>query len=253
MKRSRLLPVTNPIWQLLTENKETATAALFRELCVTSPNLRHWLWNDFAREDDVRTSFKQALKDPVAGHKWDRAFAGQSEAWLVEQRRLRESMAETVTYGGLSRIEVEQLIRYYQAAGRVDLGAFLLAQYWFKNRERGSATLIRATMRFIANIVKSGQVGLLNDFAKALGYLETFRHKTKRASVVGYQDWWKLNLSLYILQNPRSAYRKRDLTAHLKGLGLSIDLRQIQRFCVQHGIARDISAGRPRRQNLRSS
>jgi hypothetical protein len=251
MKRSGPLLAANPLWQQLTENDATATAALFRELCLTSPALQHWLWNDFAGEAHVRETFKQALKDQSAGRQWDSALAGQSEAWLVEQRRLRESMPEAVTYGGLTRIQVEQLIRYYQAAGSVDLGAFLLAQHWRNNQRKGSATLIRATMSFLDAIVKSGRVALLNDFAKALSYLETFKNKAKRASTVGYQDWWKLNLSLYLLQNPRKAYRMRDVTAHLKTLGLKIDLRQIQRFCIQHGIARDTSAGRPRRQTLR--
>lgn len=247
MRRATILLADNPIWQQLTENEATATAALFRELCQASPALRHWLWNDFACDAGARDAFKHALKNPAAGTKWDASFAGHGEAWLREQRRLRESMAETVTYGGLSRIEVEQLVRYYQSAGTLDLGAFLLAQRWYKNQGKGSATLTQATTTFLRAIVKTGQTALLDDFAKALGYLESFRHKSKRASVVGYQDWWKLNLALYLLQNPRQAYRMRDLAAHLRTFGLNISVRQIQRFCMQHGIARDASGGRPRR------
>ena len=253
MKRTAPPLTANPIWQQLTDNEETATASLFRELCRASPALRHWLWNDFASDANIRATFKQALKDPSAGRRWDTAFSGQSEAWFLEQRRLRKLMPEAVTYGGLTRMEVEQLIRHYQAAGTVDPGAFLLAQHWRKKLGNSSAALIRATMTFLRTVVKSHQVALLSDFAKALRYLEMFEHKAKRASVVGYQDWWKLNLSLYLLQNPRKAYRMRDLAVHLRAHSLEISLQQIQRFCIQHGIARDMSAGRPRRQNLRSS
>jgi hypothetical protein len=42
----------------------------------------------------------------------------------------------------------------------------------------------------------------------------------------------------------------RDVRTHLARLGLRISSLDFRRFCIRHGIRRDMRAGRPRRVRL---
>jgi hypothetical protein len=69
-----------------------------------------------------------------------------------------------------------------------------------------------------------------------------------RASI-GYTDWWKLHVLLYMLRHPSEAYRTREVRAHLEVLGLKISSLDFRRFCKRHGIQRDERAGRPKKHS----
>jgi hypothetical protein len=247
MKRSKPKFVTDTIWQRLTENDDAATASLFRQLCAHSAQLRFWLWNDFSRDLEARELFERSLEDDAAAQAWESSFAGRNEAWRLERNQVGALIGQNGrAYGGLTRTELEQLIRHYQAAGTVSPSILLLALRWRKEKGKMSPALIRATSMLFQEAATTGDLSLLTDFFKALKHLQEFEAKAKRALIVGYLDWWKLQLLLYILQNPLPAYRIRNFSAHLRSIGLNISIRQLQRFCALHSIARDATAGRPR-------
>lgn len=254
MRRSAPRLSVDPVWQHLTQSEEIATAEQFCHLCARSDPLRHWLVHEFARDADVRNAFLEVISGNGSIEKWAAGMAGRGEAWIAEQARLFAGLPNGArVYGGLTRTEVEKLIRHYQSAGTVNIGAFLLAQRWRKKNATHSVALIRATVAFIAEVVRTENTSLIADFTKAIRYIDSFSTKSKRASTVGYLDWWKLNLLLYILQNPKSAYRMRDFVAHLKSVGLQVGVRHIQRFCSMHHISRDVSSGRPRGRGRNSA
>src|SRR5882672_1952315 len=47
--------------RLVEHNDESAAVALLTELCRQSPELRHWLWEDFGRNATVRAKFAKAV------------------------------------------------------------------------------------------------------------------------------------------------------------------------------------------------
>src|ERR1700690_2098625 len=99
----------------LGQNDESATLAMFIQLCRDSPDLRHWLWEDFGRDAKVRRKFARLIADPssppVDGF---RELADEAGPWQKERLLLRQQMPVAL-YGGLTWTEVTQLIRRYQA------------------------------------------------------------------------------------------------------------------------------------------
>lgn len=253
MRRSAPRLSVDPVWQHLTQSEDVAAAEHFFLLCQRSGPLRDWLFHQFAQNANVRAGFLKLLNGGGSVERWAAEVAGHGDAWLAEKDRLLAELpnGERI-YGGLTRTEVEKLIRHYQSAGTVNIAAFLLAARWRKKNAADSVALERATAAFVAEVVSTENASLLSDFAKALRYVDSFSTRSRRALTVGYLDWWKLNLLLYILQNPRRAYRMRDFVAHLQSVGLQVAVRHIQRFCSTHKISRDVSSGRPRglRRNL---
>ena len=77
------------------------------------------------------------------------------------------------------------------------------------------------------------------------------REPKGRRAVLGHPDWWKLNVLLYILRHPATAYPARELQAHLGRMGIKVTSRDIRRFCAHCGIRRDARAGRPRGSRTR--
>jgi hypothetical protein len=206
------------------------------------------LWEDFARNPKTRVRFAQCLKDKNEGSRWDAELAGETAPWLLEQSRLRALLPKAAQlYGGLTRSEIEKLVRHYQA-GPIDLGTFALAQKWRNAGETAtaSAVLTCSAALFLDAVVKSGEMRLFRHFTKALGLLKTFENKKERRSTIGYLEWCKLNILFYILRHPRDSYRTRELRAHLETLQLRATQKEIRRFCTRHGIRRDNRAGRPR-------
>jgi hypothetical protein len=234
------------LFSRLAENDgESATVALLVDLCRRSPALRHWLWEEFGKDEAVRRRFATLVHGAAPAYRRFAELTGDDRARRAELRRLRTEQTARI-YGGLTRSEVVCLARRYQA-GTVDPGVFLLAHEW---RAEGEATplLMWAGLQFLTRIIPRGRRRLLRHLSRALAVLHRYEDEAVRRASIGYVDWWKLQALLYILQFPQPAYRVRDLRAHLARLGLAVDSLAVRRFCTRHRIRRDERPGRPRRR-----
>ncbi len=236
-----------PLRSLMAETDEGATAALFVDLCRESPALRHWLWEDFARDAKTREAFALRLRSRKATTIPRIAELTEDMApWHEEVRALRARIS-TQIFGGLTWAEIESLIGQYRA-GRVDPAAFLIALQWHRAGKRAtrSPRLLRSLADFIDLAMRGGDRRALSQLAAASQLVATVQALKKRRASVGYTDWWKLQTLFYILRHPRESYRTREIRAHLTTLGLQVGTKDIRRFCTRHGIRRDMRAGRPR-------
>ena len=232
--------------RLIENNDESATAALFLQLYRQSPELRHWLREDYGRDAKLRKKVDGlAMKGTSLPITRFAELTDDNGPWREERRRLKKAIPGYM-YGGLTWNEVVLLIHRYQAA-HLDPGAFLLVRQW---RQAGKATpaLVWAGLAFLESVLPSGKRRLLKHLNQALAFVKKYENKAERRAAVGYADWWKLNTLFYILRHPRASYSTRDLRAYLATLGLEIGTRDMRRFCKRHGIKQDIQAGRPRRQ-----
>jgi hypothetical protein len=232
--------------RLVENNDESATAALFLQLYRLSPELRHWLGEDYARDEKLRTKFDGlAMSGTPPQVARFAELTDDNGSWREEQSRLKSQMSGGF-YGGLTWNEVVQLVHHCQA-GTLDPGTVLLVRQW---REAGEASpaLMWAGLAFLESVLPLGKWRLLKHLRQALAFVKKYENKAERRVVVGYADWWKLNVLFYILRHPRESYPTRDLRAHLATLGLDICTRDVRRFCKLHGIKRDIQAGRPRQR-----
>ncbi len=229
--------------RLVESTDEAATLDLFLGLCRNSPALRHWLWEDFGRDADTRETSRHHLAKRRASPQRFIELTDTGAAWREELRRVKTRIPRGL-YGGLTWSQLEKLIASYRA-GRTDLGAFLLAQEL--QRASGttdySARLSRAAVDFLHAAFATPR--LLRQLERAIELTRMHADRTKRRSSLGYSDWWKFQTLVYLLRHPRPAYRIRDLRAHLVTLGLNVSVKDLQRFCVRHGIKRDMRAGRP--------
>lgn len=231
--------------RLVEHNDESAALALLVDLCRQSPELRHWLWEDFGRNAAVRTRFAALVAGDGASP--PEAFADLVNAagsW-PELRQLLKARMPAQLYGGLTWAEVVALVRHYQAGG-IDLGVFLLAHDWRK-AGKSSPLLTWAGNEFLQWVLPNGSRRPLKHLNKSLAHLRRFESKTQRRASLGYSDRWKLHALFYILRHPQASYRTRELRAHLLSVGLDVGTKDIRRFCSRHGIRRDIRAGRPRK------
>ena len=230
----------------MTETDESATAALFVQLCRRSPALRHWLWEDFARDLTARSRFALLLKGtkPVAVQRVAQLTADIAPR-EEELRQLRAKFSDRI-FGGLNWREVEGLVGQFRA-GRADLAAYLLALQWRRAGDAASKSphLMRCAAAFLDPALRTGDRHRLNQLRTAVALVAASVSPRKRRTAIGYSEWWKLQLVTYLLQNPRPNYRTRDLHAHLIGLGLKVSAKDIRRFCARHAISRDMRAGRP--------
>lgn len=230
--------------RLMSNDDESATLALFRQLYRESPQLRRWLRGDFARDPEVRDRFDGLAMDKEAGDVARFAeVSGDNHALSRETTRLKAQMPEAL-YGGLTWTQLTELICQYQA-GTLDAGAFLLVRDW-RSAGRPTPALRWAGFAFLESVLPSGRRRLLNHLDLALGLAAKYANKTQRRGVVGYSDWWKLNVLFYMLRHPSECYRTGELIKHLARLGLDISTKEVRRFCIRHGIRRDMRAGRPR-------
>jgi hypothetical protein len=241
--RSRTKTEESLFKRLTEESDESATAALLTQLCRESPELRHWLWEDFGRDARVRKRFAAVVKNSTAPIRGFADLTNDNGPLRKEERLLRKRFPARL-YGGLTWTEVVTLIRFFHSGG-VDLGASLLARGW---RESGKASplLMWSGIEFLDRVILSGQRRLLKHLDRALRLLKKCDDKAGRRAAFGYADWWKLNALFYILKHPQASYRTRDLRAHLGTLGLRPSTKDLRRFFARHGICRDIRAGRPR-------
>jgi hypothetical protein len=233
------------------DDDDSAAALLFVECCRQSPALRRWLWRDFARHANVRSSLAKRLRDgvvpPTNGAHSLAELTGEGHAWREEQRRLKAELPRLARpYGGLTWAEMEKLVRRYQA-GTLDLGTFLLAHEWRGTGGPGKASpaLLRSAGAFLDAVVHGGERRVLTHFTKALKLLDHSDSSARRGAALGYQERWKLHALFFMLRHPRPSYRTRELRAHLALRGLKISTKDIRRFCTRHDIRRDMRAGRP--------
>jgi hypothetical protein len=226
------------------ESDDDAAFRLFAQLCRSSPALREWLWEEFARKSKTRAKIAAALAQPNADH--DAEAFTENRPLQIEAARLRENLSRRI-YGGLTWGEVETLIRHHQA-GKLDLGTFLLVSEWGQadNAAPVPPRVAAATVDWFREIVGGGETRLLRHAEKTVKLLASFEKASKRRGLFGHPDWWKLNVLFYMLRHPREFYRTREFRAHLSVLGIEVGTKDIRRFCSRHGIRRDVRAGRPR-------
>lgn len=235
----------------LTEDGPTAALRLLADLCQHYPEVHVWLEQDFARDAGIRARFARLIdRRAVLPADTLNGFAhlnGEDHSWQTERGHLRQNGQASKIYGGLTWAEMETAFRRYEA-GTLDLGTFLLAHQWNEARKSGhvSPELMRASIAFLDAVARDGDRRLLKHCYRALSFLRAYEEIPKRRTAVGYAEWWKLRILLYMLRHPRESYRTRDLRAHLAALGLSISSLDLRRFCARLGIRRDMRAGRPR-------
>jgi hypothetical protein len=230
--------------RLAAETGESAAVSLFLDLCRGSPELRHWLWEDFARDPAKRERLAVALRrDPRKCTRFA-DINGESDAWREETRLLRAKLPRR-PYGGLTFAEVRELLVRHQA-GTLDLAAFFFASEWRRLRKKTvSPILLRAAFDVCDLALHGGHGELLQHVRHAAELTTDLADPQRRRAVLGHPDWWKLNVLLHILRHPAPAYPARELQAHLAVIGIRVATRDIRRFCGQCGIRRDARAGRP--------
>src|SRR5690349_12788139 len=134
MSKAAQSPPRDALFRTLAAGSDEAAAVqLFVTLCRNSPELRHWLWEDFAREPATRDAFGASLKrGKVESLTRFADLTGDGAAWHEAARDLRAQL-RGARHGGRSRAEIEALIVRHQA-GQTDLAAFLLARQWSRLR-----------------------------------------------------------------------------------------------------------------------
>lgn len=251
MKQSAKVTAADSTLRAFTESDDDAAFRLFLRLCRSSPSLREWLWEEFARKPKTRAKVATHLASPTAAEDVDALV--ENRPLHLEAAKLRANVSARI-YGGLTWGEVENLIRHYQA-GKLDLDTFLLVSEW--RRLNGSAPasprLIAATADWFAAAVGKGKARHLRHAEKTLGLLSALEKTPKRRGLFGHTDWWKLNVLFYMLRNPRESYRTREFRSYLADLGIEVGTKDIRRFCSRHGIRRNVQAGRPASQMSKNS
>lgn len=248
---------SNPmdVFFLLQEKEGNAAVGAFLDLCRRSPELRDWLWTEFAGSATVRKKLAEHLDKPPAAPTTGLALlaelAGESRPLQKVTARLRRQLPlrENRLFGGLTWSEVEKLIRHYHA-GSIDVSAFMLARAWREACKAGEVPIhFRCAGTALLDDAISGRdKRLLQHLAKAVEFLDQSDSAHERRLMLGHTNWWKLCVLFYLLNHPKPRYQTRELRAHLAGKGIRIDTALIRRFCLEHAIARDTRAGRPRKQ-----
>lgn len=241
MKKPADSPRSLAMLRALTESDDDAAFRLFHRLCRDSPSLREWLWGEFARKPRIRAKVA-AMLDRKTAEDDATMLATDNHSLRIEAAALREKVSACI-YGGLTWQEIEALVRHYQA-GKLDLATFLLVNEGQTERPH-SPRLVLASAEWFGQVVRDGDTRLLRHVGKTLRFLATQEKTSKRRGLFGHADWWKLNTLFYMLRHPRDSYRTRELRAHLSDLGIEVGTKDVRRFCMRHGIRRDMRAGRP--------
>ena len=242
MSLARKRPADGLFRQLAAETNESATVGLFLDLCRSSPALRHWLWEDFARDAGKRAHFARLLKSAATPARFA-DLVGENDAWHEEAKRLRAKLPRR-PYGSLTFDELKELVMHYQA-GKTHIGAFLFALEWQRLRPAGpTPVLLRGAFRMLDAAMEDG-ADLFPQLAKARDLARDFTSGPGRRATLGHSGWWKLNTRRYGRRLPAPGYALRDVQAYLAGVGLKVPARDLRRFLAHSGIKRDIRAGRP--------
>ncbi|OAM89985.1 hypothetical protein OH491_16780 [Termitidicoccus mucosus] len=251
------------ILSLSADSNDSACVALFMQLLRESPGLHRWLATAFL-DPRTRTRLVRYLRDKERppGH----AVRGrQLLAWLAHANAALEidtaALARTHAlapvsaspHGGLTRAQMIHLIRRYQAdgAGNIALVPFLIAHAWRQAPDGAppsAALLLMGGIFFQA--VFAGDTpssSLIRHLAKAVEFFHGQPLGSITRAHFGYVNWWKLSVLHYMLNHPKPCYRTRDFARHLAVQKITVDTKDLRRFCKKHGITRDIRPGRPRR------
>lgn len=236
-------PEDSVLRRLAGNDDESAALALLVHLCRASPQLRHWLWRDFAKNPRSRSRLAKLIKTaaPPAGLRFI-DLTDDGAAFSKERRRLRARFPAGL-YGGLTWTELMTLIRKHEA-GTLDLGTFLLVQLWQEVGE-GSPLLAWAGLKFLPGLLASDRWRLLENLKKAQSLVSRCKTAGNPQTIFGFSDWWKLQLFLYMLRHPKPAYRTREFRSYLAAQRIDVSPKDLRRFCARHGIRRDMRAGRP--------
>ncbi len=238
------------------EHRSRAFLRLLADICRRFPELRAWLVEDFTQDAKTRDAYLALVeRGDLNGEAMSNGFAelaGELGAWLEERRQQKAQLPKSAArpFGGLTREEMESLVRRYEAR-TTSLHVFVFARDWRKAGEAAKASpkLLRAGADFLDAAIRTGDTRLLAQLTNAIKLLGDFKSGRLRTAF-GYSDWWKLHALVYMLRHPREAYRTRDVRAHLATLDLRISSLDFRRFCKRHGIVRDERAGRPRTRSL---
>ncbi|MDF9832331.1 hypothetical protein M2103_000541 [Ereboglobus sp. PH5-5] len=249
--------LSDELFALLGDTHETAAVTLFLQLLRESPMLRNWLGTAFL-EPHTRSRLAAYLR----GEEHHASRGNHLLAWLAHASDARESFtaalardhksASVSTYGGLTRAQVVRLIRRYQSGGAngINLLPFLLIHAWRQvpNNARPNAALLLMGGMVLRELFadKPSSLQLIRHLEKAI----EFFHGQPRGAITrmhfGYVNWWKLSVLHYMLNNPKPRYCTRDFAKHLLAQKISVDPKDLRRFCQKHGIVRDTRPGRPR-------
>lgn len=241
--------VTRP----LARTEGDAAANLLLLACRCSPGLTDWLLGDFAESEQTRAAFRRRIRTAAADsphllNELTGTGAVLNQARVAAGRALAGRL-NAPRFGGLSRQELDRLIRRYQSAGSVPV-AFLLLEAWRRHRlgpAIASPRLLLASAAFFEAALANENGELFRQLLKAQALLAGRRAVPLERSVYGYSNWWKLSLLLYVRNHPKPQYRTGELRSHLAAQRLTVDAKDIRAFCKKHGLARDTRAGRPRR------
>lgn len=243
------------VFSILREKEGDAAVTAFLDLCRRSPELRDWLWTEFAGSKTVREKLAVLLdgpsSTPTAGTALLAELAGESLPLRKVTDRLRRQwpLKENRLFGGLTWNEVEKLVRHYHA-GSIDVSAFMLARAWREASKAGGVPvhMRQAGTALLDDAISGRDKRLLQHLAKAVDFLDQSDSAHERRLLLGHTNWWKLCVLFYMLNHPKPRYQTRELRAHLVGKGIRIDTALIRRFCLEHSIARDTRAGRPKKR-----
>lgn len=250
------------IFSALADTNDNAVVELFIQLLRESPGLRRWLCSAFL---DANT--RSRLADYIGGKTHPPRHASHGKrllAWLAQSSHAfdsdtaalvrKHSLPTKTSYGGLTRSQVIELIRRYQAGGAgasggIELASFLLTHAW---RQASPNTLPRAALLLLSGgyfqtaFDESGsQLPLLRHLAKAAEFFEGQPRGSITRAHYGYANWWKLSVLHYMLNHPKPRYCTRNFTRHLAAQKITVDTKDIRRFCKKHRIVQDTRPGRP--------
>ncbi|OAM91859.1 hypothetical protein OH491_07345 [Termitidicoccus mucosus] len=248
------------ILSLSADSNDSACVALFMQLLRESPGLRRWLATAFL-EPRTRSRLARYLRDKERPprHASQRRhllawLAHSSHAFETDIARLAHARmpVSAAPYGGLTRGQVAGLIRRCQSGGEGDvaLASFLLARAWRQAPADAppNASLLVMSSLFLQAVFAGDapSVPLIRHLTKAM----EFFHGHPRGSITrthyGHASWWKLSVLHYMLNHPRPRYCTRDFIKHLDAQKITVDAKDLRRFCKKHHIARDTRPGRPR-------
>ncbi|AWI09542.1 hypothetical protein [Ereboglobus luteus] len=249
--------LSDELFALLGDTRETAAVTLFLQLLRESPCLRNWLGTAFL---EPRT--RSRLAAYLRGEEHHASRGSHLLAWFAHTSDARESFTATLacdhrpasvsTYGGLTRAQVVRLVRRYQSGGAsgINLLPFLLIHAWrqLPNNARPSAALLLMGGMVLQELFsdKLSSLQLMRHFTKAVEFFHGQLHGTITRMHFGYVNWWKLSVLHYMLNHPKPCYCTRDFSQHLAAQKISVDPKDLRRFCQKHGIVRDTRPGRPR-------
>jgi len=217
------------------------------ELCRRSARIRAWLFGRFANDATTQSAFRALLMD-AAG------TTPTGSVWSATLQRQVLSQAEQSShlpgrFGGLTEDRVLTLIKRYQA-GQIDETIFLLVRCWLRFLASDQSTipvaLWRPTLKQWAAITRDGSGRLARHVASAVQFFHERSGRRIGEADFGYSHSWKIHVLLYVLERPQACYHVSELRDHLPAKFRQVDRKTIRKFCQEHGIGRDVRAGRPR-------